>query len=319
MNYPNHSGQIRRLDPRRDLSPVADLVEDAFGLKNDPEGSLVVSQMRNLASYLATYPFASNFLNAPQGFVWEQGGVIAGNISLIPFQRRLKRIFLIANVAVAPEYRGRGIAKALTEHAMRFIRQWGRSEIWLEVRSDNLPAIHMYQNLNFHFFTAITQWEKTEKLDPGPALPSLDSAQFLMRRRNLEDWPLQKSWLEWAYPYATRWYQNADLESFAPWAWLNPFRWGQLNQLQHFSLKEGHQLRGLLTHQISEGKTDNLWLALPNDPDMGLLARELMRLFLQGFWEGKRLFAEFPKDLAAAAFIHNGFRKMRDLDWMRYF
>jgi hypothetical protein len=31
---------IRRLNPNRDLSAVADLVEDAFELKDDPEGRL---------------------------------------------------------------------------------------------------------------------------------------------------------------------------------------------------------------------------------------------------------------------------------------
>jgi len=66
---------------------------------------------------------------------------------------------LIANVAVDADYQHRGIATALTSHALRFILRNPETEIWLQVRSDNEPAIHLYQKLGFKFVHAINQWK----------------------------------------------------------------------------------------------------------------------------------------------------------------
>ena len=312
------SGQIRRIDPKKDLSRVADLVEEAFSLKNDPEGSSVVSQMRTLANFYHTYPLAGTLASSQTGFVWDIGGLVVGNISLITFHRGLKSIFLIANVAVAPEYRGRGIAKALTQHALRYTQQWGGSEIWLQVRSDNQIAIRMYQELDFHFTSALSQWAKPADLNlPGMPL-RVGSGQFETRKRQQADWPQQKAWLEWAFPQETRWYQSLDMKFFSPWAWVNPLSWGQLLQIEHFSLLENGRLRGVLSSQKTETKTDNLWLGLPQDPDLNHLAREILKQFLEKHWQGKRLFAEFPLGMAEEAFASNGFTRLRDLNWMRY-
>ena len=318
MNPTSTTGQIRRLDPKRDLSRVADLVEAAFGLQNDPEGSSVVSQMRNLATFYRTYPLASTLATNQTGFVWEEAGQLVGNISLIPFHRRLTPIFLVANVAVTPGFRGKGIAKALTQHALRYTQQWGHSEIWLQVRSDNQVAIRMYQNSDFHFFGAISQWAKPADLNL-PGIPhGSPSSQFETRKRQPSDWPEQKIWLDWAYPMETRWYQNVDLTLFSPWAWLNPLRWGALFPLEHLCLLENSRPRGVLSLQRSETKTDSLWLCLPQDPDLNHLGRELLKQFLKSHWQGKRLFAEYPLGMAEEAFTSNGFTRLRDLNWMRY-
>src|SRR5215210_7109726 len=71
------------------------------------------------------------------GYVWEQDGRIVGNASLIPFRDRGKRIYLIANVATHPDFRRRGIGKALTERVMKQARDKKASAIWLHVRDDN--------------------------------------------------------------------------------------------------------------------------------------------------------------------------------------
>lgn len=318
MNTSSLTGKIRRLDPKRDFARVADLVEDSFSLKNDPEGSSVITQMRNLASFYRSYPLASTLASSQTGFVWEEDGQVVGNISVIPFHRGITRIFLIANVAVTPEFRTRGIAKALTQQALRYARQWGHSEIWLQVRSDNQAAIRLYENQDFHFFNAISQWAKAAELSPRGSPFASASGQFTTRKRQQSDWPQQKTWLDWSYPTETGWYQSVDLNIFSPWAWLNPLNWGQLMQLEHLCLLESTQPRGVLSLQKTEGKTDNLWLGLPHDPDLNHLARELLRHFLREQWLGKRLFVEYPLGLAEEAFSSNGFTRLRDLNWMRY-
>lgn len=51
----------------------------------------------------------------------------------------------VTNVAVLPEYRGRGIAKALIAEQMKNDMEF----ITLEVRESNTPAIHLYKKSGF--------------------------------------------------------------------------------------------------------------------------------------------------------------------------
>jgi len=149
---------IRRLNPNRDLDAVADLVEDAFELKGDPEGAWVLHQMRAYARRAKSYPDIFSPPGAPEGFVWEANGKIVGNISIVKYFQGDARKVLIANVAVARDFRRRGIASALTRHALRFIGQQAQTEVWLQVRSENQAAIQMYGQLGFEFSSALSQW-----------------------------------------------------------------------------------------------------------------------------------------------------------------
>jgi ribosomal-protein-alanine N-acetyltransferase len=53
------------------------------------------------------------------------------------------------NVAVAPEYRRRGIAQALILELIRRLSQQGNRSLMLEVRASNIPAITLYHKLGF--------------------------------------------------------------------------------------------------------------------------------------------------------------------------
>jgi ribosomal-protein-alanine N-acetyltransferase len=55
----------------------------------------------------------------------------------------------VQTIAVAPTAQGRGIGRALMDHLMAAAREQGATQMLLEVRSDNGPAIAMYQALNF--------------------------------------------------------------------------------------------------------------------------------------------------------------------------
>lgn len=56
----------------------------------------------------------------------------------------------ITNVAVAIQYRGRGIAKAMLEKMLELGRDQGLDAFTLEVRESNVPAIELYHKLGFH-------------------------------------------------------------------------------------------------------------------------------------------------------------------------
>lgn len=55
----------------------------------------------------------------------------------------------VANVAVFPQYRRRGVARALMAELVRFAREYGGSFVTLEVRPSNTAARALYAGLGF--------------------------------------------------------------------------------------------------------------------------------------------------------------------------
>ena len=106
-----------------------------------------------------TYFFFNSILqNYPRTFlVAEVDGDIAGYI-MCRVERgfsklsklNLTRVGHVISIAVLPEYRRRGIAKALLTRAMKVLKEeYGCEEVYLEVRVSNRPAISLYRKLGF--------------------------------------------------------------------------------------------------------------------------------------------------------------------------
>ena len=55
----------------------------------------------------------------------------------------------VIDVGVLSEYRKRGIGKGLFEAVFRYMRENGVETVNLEVREDNIPAIRLYEKLDF--------------------------------------------------------------------------------------------------------------------------------------------------------------------------
>ena len=112
---------LRALNILRDLPAVADLIELCFSNTMDSEGQRYVQDMRRAGrddSFLRWATKMTETTSLPlTGYIWEENGKIVGNASLVPFRRKNERIYLIANVATHPDFRRRGIARALTERA----------------------------------------------------------------------------------------------------------------------------------------------------------------------------------------------------------
>ncbi|MBP2479073.1 ribosomal protein S18 acetylase RimI-like enzyme [Crossiella equi] len=70
------------------------------------------------------------------------GGI---ELDLHSWNRRLT----IANIAIAPEHRGRGLGRALLERGLAHGRAHGARTCWLEVSSVNAPAVHAYRRWGF--------------------------------------------------------------------------------------------------------------------------------------------------------------------------
>ena len=110
-------GHLRRLDMRRDLVKVADLVELCFYDTLDPEGRQYLNEMRRAAQNTSLLGWASGLIDEapmpPSGYVWEEDGRLVGNLSLIPITWQGKKGYMIANVATHPDFRGRHLIQAI--------------------------------------------------------------------------------------------------------------------------------------------------------------------------------------------------------------
>lgn len=78
----------------------------------------------------------------------KQGGKIVGNASLNRYPRRMSHRGEIS-VTVLKNYWNRGIGSALMEKAIGFAGENGFDIIDLQVRSDNLSAIRLYEKYGF--------------------------------------------------------------------------------------------------------------------------------------------------------------------------
>lgn len=86
-------------------------------------------------------------ITAPHSFPFVAlvDGAVAGFLCL----HALFETAEILDIAVAPEYRGRGIAKLLLEHAEDTARVQGAEHIGLEVRASNHAALTLYEGSAF--------------------------------------------------------------------------------------------------------------------------------------------------------------------------
>lgn len=311
----NPPGNIRKFDLARDGELVADLIEDAFDLKNDPDGQNVLVQMRENARRLKQanwMPLSGSTL----GFVWELDGRLVGNISLIPFTHESHKLHLLANVAVDPALRGQGIGKALTSHALRYSRQVGVRDVWLQVKRENDAAIRMYQKLGLNPKHCLDVWKKRQSLKLKQAPHYYYPSSYEVRLRELGDWQSQREWLRLNYPPATRWYSPLDFGNLSPWAWINPFRWGKMIELHHYSLCAGKELAAVLSHQRTSLRSDNLYIAAPQTSAETEQVGSLLDQFLRENWAGKPLAVEYPAGRASSSFENSGFTLARTLLWM---
>jgi ribosomal-protein-alanine N-acetyltransferase len=86
-------------------------------------------------------------MSAPHSFpyVAEYEGMIAGYVCLMSLFEEAQ----ILDIAVAPQQRGRGIARLLMDHAIGVAREKGAEVLDLEVRSTNSSAITLYERCGF--------------------------------------------------------------------------------------------------------------------------------------------------------------------------
>ncbi len=319
-SHPN----LRPLNVLRDLSAVADLIELCFQSNMDSDGQDYVRQMRRASRDDSFLRWASQTIEGASmpmsGYVWEENGRIVGNASLIPFHHRRKKIHLIANVAVHPEARRRGIARALTQECLSHARQRKADAIWLHVRADNPGAVDLYSRLGFRERFRRTTWLSAA----GPAEPPAGRLASILPRA-ARFWPQQKEWLERAYPDELGWYRLFDWSGFAPGLryWLY-FLFVDMNLRQWAALKDNPSTLPSITEQAlqavlswtSGGRADPLWLAAAPDADPQAVTALLLHARTE-LSARRKLVLEHPVGPLDTSIRAAGFDPARTLIWMQ--
>lgn len=309
---------IRKLDLTRDLNHVADLIELCFPIHLDPDGRTYVNEMRKAAHQYRLMGWLTNVSDLDpvraSGFVWEDTGRIIGNLSLIPLKREGRRVYLIANVAVHPDFRRRGIARKLTKHALAYLGRQRESQVWLQVRDDNQPALELYRSLGFKEQTARSTW-RIRPVDLNNSLiPNQDGLSF--RRRIRADWATQSVWLAETYPQLIRWNLPVNFRRFHPGIIQALKNFVESEHFRHWAVTLDGKCHGMITWQRTDGYANNLWLAFPTETEDFCLSWGLESACHR---LGRRhpLSIDYPKGRFQEGFEKMGFMLFRTLVWMR--
>lgn len=154
-----HSGP-QPFDPGRHMIQVANLVGQVFAAELDRRGRSTLREMRLVGRFspvLGGMLSMALFSEAIFGQVWEEDGRVVGNVTLQNADQSGSR-WRISNVAVAPEWRGRGIARSLMQATVQEIAQRGGSWAVLQVYAENRAAYELYRSLRFEDIMRSTAW-----------------------------------------------------------------------------------------------------------------------------------------------------------------
>lgn len=126
---------------------------------------------KTLPEHYSNSFFMELLLDSPETFVVaENNNKIIGYIMCrieygfsILKKMSLARKGHVVSFAVLEEYRGKGIGKKLVEQSIEGMKIKKCNESYLEVRTDNIPAIKLYENLGFNKIATLNTYYKDGK------------------------------------------------------------------------------------------------------------------------------------------------------------
>ncbi len=303
---------LRPVDPRRDMLAMAELIELAFSENLDATGQNMVKNMRILGRLgwvgwlmgRLVLPPAAN----PKGFVWEEDGRVVGNASLLPVNRYPDR-WVMANVAVRPEYRRQGIGKELVNASIELVRQYSGEIIILQADRDAPGVERMYANRGFQSLSTRTQWTR-RTVRTNHNFQFADQVRLRAQVEWRDEWDMARRYhpegIIWPFPpqiglfQPTGWAQKTGRQRGWNWVWEQDGR--KLAFLSaKWNFERGHWRLIMITEPEAYGMVED-----------GLLTAclaELQRV-------GGPCMLEYPADVAEEVLKVKGFAPARTLTWM---
>ena len=309
------NGKIRPLNITQDLNQVADLIELCFVGTIDEEGNDYIRYLRRMAQDAQTMYWGMGGLQRSyatlQGFVYTVNEKIVGNLSLLPFHKSGEFIYLIANVAVRPEYRRKGIARQLTKRAIQYAQSKSAKSAWLQVRDDNPNAIDLYIQMGFQERCRRTTWTLYPK-----NLKSWNTVESLsLKSTSNVDWFNHQKLLTVVYSETVRWNLGFRLNRFNPGIISKISRFINAQYIKNFVIVKDHQSFGYISFERTNLFSDSLWLACDERNDERVLTAFYQR-YLRKSNLLKPLSINIPLGRAEKILETIGFVKNHTLIWM---
>lgn len=315
MTHEKFDPRIRPIVLRKDLQEIADLIDLCFSENMDAEGRDYLRHIRQIARSLGGLLVEGSTPENSQlpfhGFLWEENGMIIGNLTLIQVRKVDRYTYLIANVAVHPDWRRKGIGTQLTQRAIAHVREHGGRKIHLQVRSDNPSAIHIYRELGFEETARRTTWIWNPEGKPV----AVTGGKIQVAKRRNEEWSEQKEWLRRIYPWSLTWNLPFNMERIKPGFW-------HLLEI----LLEGGSLKGWSAHQGGNDIGTAVWESGPSGSDYVWIGTEpereddaisaLLPYVLRNINQPQRINVNYPAGQARDAFIRSGLKEELTLIWM---
>ncbi|OJX47347.1 MAG: hypothetical protein BGO78_17950 [Chloroflexi bacterium 44-23] len=310
----DRNGILRALNAGSDLNQVADLIELCFRGAMDDDGYDYINYLRRMAKDVASSYWGLGNLQPKftpmQGFVYIVGGKLVGNLSIIPFRKSGQVIYLIANVAVHPDYRRAGIARKLTSKALEYIQSRSNLGAWLQVRDDNQAAQALYLSMGFKERIRRSTWT----FKPRNSKVSVSEQKMLIRPTKMSDWQYEIDLLNSIYPDLLRWNLGFSIDRFNPSlrAAINRFIKGQI--VKNYAVEKGGNNKGFFVFEKSSLFSDILWIA-PKDNDEETIPQILNHL-VNNLKTRKPFSFNYPAYRSEDLLTYLGFSKNHTLIWM---
>jgi len=320
FNNPEHRNGLQPVDLSRHLGGLANLMHVCFGLEMDADGRGLVREMQFLSHFGPLFGMLNALVGEEHrlwpwglGFVWVEEGQVVGSVSTQRVAARPTH-WIIANVAVHPDHRRRGLALALMRATLDFIRGQDGRRALLQVDDENAAAFALYRRLGFVHLHTQSHWYRggrstlpphyTTPFDIRPRLRSTWEAHWALAQQ------LRPQGLVWNRPLAEKFFQSSV------WQELDLFFAGKARE--HWVSEAGGELQGALTLETDWTEGHQLTL-LVQPPWRGQLERALLTRGLRRMSPRASFRIEFPAHEATtiAALRELNFEPIRSLRWMQ--
>lgn len=313
------SNGLRRIQMKHDLMQVADLLEIAFQSELQMGGQSLIRELRILSRSGPFLWLLAGLDRAVQGlingYVWAIDEQIVGNVSMYPSP--VDDSWIIANVAVHPVYRRRGIARELMEAALQDAERRRVKKLYLQVAANNDGAHRLYEQLGFKALRTFTRWRRRPYLGMPEPLVQMPRIHF----RSRGEWQAQLQLAELVRPNSRGgigWLQPTRASFFRkPW-WQNLTSFLDFNQTYHWVIRDDTDRHLLSTMRIMLGIGQVYARGdLLTDPTaQGQLEKPMINYAVRFLKDrNKGLYIEHPSDdmKANMVFKEYGFQALHEL------
>lgn len=306
---------IRPVQPEKDASNIAGLVQTCFGPWLDLENVEYLKALRQEGDYARVHPLLTRITSFPyklEGVVCEDSDQkLLGLINAYYFSLRFRACCLVANVCVEPSYRKKGIASEMLKEIERMQISKGIRDIFLQARLANPETLDFYRRRGFRVTDYRETWVRPVLKDAEAKSP-----EYRFERVPASDMQHFRHLFDLRYPESVRWNLNYRESLFRPGiaADLRNRLESPQNRFCRLTDRSGN-VRAWAAYQKLSGFADMLWIVPAEDAGDEEYPKFLAAL--AAAYKGQRpLKIDVPVGKNASIYEKAGFRHMQTLAWM---